>query len=267
MYLCICPTTPGSLLSFNALPSCLPIFQVPASSFFTDCFKASLSLSTSLSLLASGCSIHLKQTQKPQRCVMFSVDCFISVWPITGTEKHLLTPRIFCSSGFQTLTSASYCVPLLFHCSQLPSGVFLCHAHQQFPSRPCRMSDGRGVRNTDHLTPRSLKLLQLISWGRSHFFIRCWTLSPSGNPTERGPGGKLSSTKFTAFWKWSERETWWSSSNIETSAYFKQIQKQLNTYDNNQKALISKPENLLPIQPGGAEESTLKWSFFTRLRI
>lgn len=73
-------------------------------------------------------------------------------------------------------------------------------AHQQFPSRPCRMSEGRGVRKTDHLTPLSLKLLQLISWGRSHFLIRCWTLSPSGKPTERGPGGKLSSTKFTEFW-------------------------------------------------------------------
>lgn len=71
--------------------------------------------------------------------------------------------------------------------------------HQQFPSRPCRMSEGRGVRKTDHLTPRSLKLLQLISWGRSHFLIRCWTLSPSGKPTEHGPGGKLSSTKFTTF--------------------------------------------------------------------
>lgn len=83
--------------------------------------------------------------------------------------------------------------------------------HQQFPRRPCRMSDGRGVRKTDHLTPRSLKLLQLISWGRSHFLMRCWTLSASGKPTERGPGGKLSSTKFTEFWRkagaW--KKGWW----------------------------------------------------------
>lgn len=77
--------------------------------------------------------------------------------------------------------------------------------HQQFPRRPCRMSEGRGVRKTDHLTPRSLKLLQLISWGRSHFLMRCWTLSASGNPTERGPGGKLSSTKFTEFWGKAEK--------------------------------------------------------------
>lgn len=84
------------------------------------------------------------------------------------------------------------------------SCVFSCSgvsAYQQFPRSPCRMSEGLGVRNTDHLTPRSLKLLQLISWGRSHFLIRCWTLSPSGKPTDRGPGGKLSSTKFTEFWE------------------------------------------------------------------
>lgn len=73
-------------------------------------------------------------------------------------------------------------------------------SYQQLPRSPCRISDGRGVRNTDHFTPRSLKLLQFISCGRSHFLIRCWTLSLSGKPTDLGPGGKLSSTKFTAFW-------------------------------------------------------------------
>lgn len=71
--------------------------------------------------------------------------------------------------------------------------------HQQFPRSPCRMSEGLGVRNTDHLTMRSLKTLQLISCGLSHCFTRCWTLSPSGKPTDWGPGGKLSSTKLTWF--------------------------------------------------------------------
>lgn len=75
----------------------------------------------------------------------------------------------------------------------------LTRPYQQFPSSPCRMSEGRGVRNTDHFTDRSLKMLQLISWGRSHCFTRCCTLSPSGNPTDLGPGGKLSSTKLTLF--------------------------------------------------------------------
>lgn len=53
--------------------------------------------------------------------------------------------------------------------------------------------------NTDHETLWSLKTEQLISWGRSHCLTRCWTLSPAGKPTDSGPGGKLSSTKFTLF--------------------------------------------------------------------
>jgi len=73
--------------------------------------------------------------------------------------------------------------------------------YQQFPSSPCRISEGLGVRNTDHVTDRSLKMLQLISWGRSHCFTLCCTLSPSGNPTDLGPGWKLSSTKLTLFCK------------------------------------------------------------------
>lgn len=77
--------------------------------------------------------------------------------------------------------------------------------YQQFPSSPCRISDGLGVRNTDHFTDRSLKMLQLISWGRSHCFTLCCTLSPSGNPTDLGPGWKLSSTKLTLFCE-SERQ-------------------------------------------------------------
>lgn len=74
-------------------------------------------------------------------------------------------------------------------------------AHQQLPRSPCRMSEGRGVRNTVHFTARSLKLQQLISCGRSHFLTRCWTLSSTGKPTDFGPGGKLSSTNVTVFWK------------------------------------------------------------------
>lgn len=71
--------------------------------------------------------------------------------------------------------------------------------YQQFPSSPWRISEDLGVRNTDHFNNRSLKMLQLISWGRSHCFTRCCTLSPSGNPTDLGPGWKLSSTKLTLF--------------------------------------------------------------------
>lgn len=71
--------------------------------------------------------------------------------------------------------------------------------HQQFPSSPWRMSEGLRVWKTDHGVPWSLKTEQLISWGRSHCFTRCWTLSPTGKPTDAGPGGKLSSTKFTLF--------------------------------------------------------------------
>lgn len=63
------------------------------------------------------------------------------------------------------------------------------------------MSDGRSVRKTVHFTPRSLKAVQLISCGRSHFLTRCWTLSSHGKPTDFGPGGKLSSTNVTAFWE------------------------------------------------------------------
>lgn len=48
-------------------------------------------------------------------------------------------------------------------------------------------------------------MLQLISWGRSHCFTLCCTLSPSGNPTDLGPGWKLSSTKLTLFCE-SERQ-------------------------------------------------------------
>lgn len=81
----------------------------------------------------------------------------------------------------------------------------LAPPYQQFPSSPCRMSEGLGVRNTDHFTDRSLKMLQLISWGRSHCFTLCCTLSPSGNPTDLGPGWKLSSTKLTLFCE-SERQ-------------------------------------------------------------
>lgn len=77
--------------------------------------------------------------------------------------------------------------------------VQLAPPYQQFPSSPCRISEGLGVRNTDHFTDRSLKMLQLISWGRSHCFTLCCTLSPSGNPTDLGPGWKLSSTKLTLF--------------------------------------------------------------------
>lgn len=76
---------------------------------------------------------------------------------------------------------------------------WLSPPYQQFPSRPWRMSEDLGVRNTDHFSNRSLKMLQLISWGRSHCFTRCCTLSPSGNPTDLGPGWKLSSTKLTLF--------------------------------------------------------------------
>lgn len=53
--------------------------------------------------------------------------------------------------------------------------------------------------NTDQEVLWSLKTEQLISWGRSHCLTRCWTLSPAGKPTDSGPGGKLSSTKFTLF--------------------------------------------------------------------
>lgn len=73
------------------------------------------------------------------------------------------------------------------------------HTHQQFPRRPCRMSEGRSVWNTDQEVPWSLKTEQLISCGRNHCRTRCWTLSPAGKPTDAGPGGKLSSTKFTLF--------------------------------------------------------------------
>jgi hypothetical protein len=61
------------------------------------------------------------------------------------------------------------------------------------------MSEGLRVWKTDHGVPWSLKTEQLISWGLSHCFTRCWTLSPTGKPTDAGPGGKLSSTKFTLF--------------------------------------------------------------------
>lgn len=61
------------------------------------------------------------------------------------------------------------------------------------------MSEGRRVWNTDQDALWSLKTEQLISWGRSHCRTRCWTLSPAGKPTDLGPGGKLSSTKFTLF--------------------------------------------------------------------
>ena len=57
------------------------------------------------------------------------------------------------------------------------------------------------MRNTDHLTARSLRLQQLISWGRSHFLTRCWTLSSGGKPTDFEPGGKLSSTNVSVFWE------------------------------------------------------------------
>ena len=63
------------------------------------------------------------------------------------------------------------------------------------------MSEGRRVWNTDHEALWSLETEQLISWGRSHCRTRCWTLSPAGKPTDLGPGGKLSSTKFTLFCK------------------------------------------------------------------
>lgn len=60
------------------------------------------------------------------------------------------------------------------------------------------------MRKTLHLTPpRSLPLplQQLMSCGRSHLFTRCWTLSSAGKPTDSALGGKLSSTKVTAFWR------------------------------------------------------------------
>lgn len=60
------------------------------------------------------------------------------------------------------------------------------------------------MRKTLHLTlARSLLVPpdQPMSCGRSHCLTRCWTLSSAGKPTDSAPGGKLSSTKVTAFWR------------------------------------------------------------------
>lgn len=88
-----------------------------------------------------------------------------------------------------------------FLCNKCEFSSDCVPAHQQLPRSPCSMSEGRGVRKTVHFTARSLELQQLISWGRSHFLTRCCTLSSTGKPTDSGPGGKLSSTKITVFWK------------------------------------------------------------------
>lgn len=194
-------------LLFSFLPPNFSFSRLRFLYLLIHCLSVTVSISLSPSFRLE-CSSKAVQTKTTPCCLFYIPLTFHREW--IEWKISFYTGDLWLSwfalgqsinqASFHVFCKWTVCLQIKLFYDRLVIVCSVVMTHQQFPSRPCRMSEGRGVRKTDHLTPRSLKLLQLISWGRSHFLIRCWTLSPSGKPTDRGPGGKLSSTKLTAFW-------------------------------------------------------------------